>query len=72
MTGISFSMVIYSTKFIPKDVFSSEETINLGYLLVFLAGSLIGYDWVRVFKRFYPNQYEKIELKIVELQNIDP
>jgi hypothetical protein len=72
LTGISFSMVIYSTKFIPKDVLSSEETINLGYLFVFLAGSLIGYDWVRVFKRFYPNQYEEIELKIIELQKIDP
>jgi hypothetical protein len=33
---------------------------------------LIGYDWVRVFKRFYPNQYEEIELKIIELQKIDP
>jgi hypothetical protein len=72
LTGISFSMVIYGTKFIPKDVLSSEDTINLGYLLVFLAGSLIGYDWVRVFKRFYPNQYEEIELKIIELQKIDP
>lgn len=68
LTGFSFSMVIYSTKFIPKDVLSSGETINLGYMLSFLAGALIGYDWVRVFKRFYPNQYEEIELKILELQ----
>jgi len=68
LTGISFSMVIYSTKFIPKDVLSSGETINLGYMLSFIAGALIGYDWVRVFKRFYPNQYEEIELKILELQ----
>ena len=67
-TGFSFSMVIYSTKFIPKDVLSSSETINLGYLFGFIAGALIGYDWVRVFKRFYPNQYEEIELKILELQ----
>lgn len=71
LTGISFSMVIYSTKFIPKDVLSSGETINLGYMLSFLAGTLIGYDWVRVFKRFYPIQYEEIELKIIEIQNSD-
>jgi hypothetical protein len=71
LTGISFSMVIYSNKFIPKDVLSSRETINLGYLLSFLAGALIGYDWVRVFKRFFPNQYEEIELKIIELQKND-
>ncbi len=71
LTGISFSMVIYSNKFIPRDVLSSSETINLGYLLSFLAGALIGYDWVRVFKRFFPNQYEEIELKIIELQKND-
>jgi len=69
LTGFSFSMMVYSTKFIPKDVLSSGETINLGYLLGFFAGALIGYDWVRVFKRFYPKQYEEIELKIIELQN---
>ena len=39
------------------------------YLIGFFAGALIGYDWVRVFKRFYPTQYEEIELKIIELQN---
>ena len=71
MTGISFSMVIYSTKFIPRDILSSRETINFGYLVSFLAGALIGYDWVRVFKRFFPNQYEEIELKIMELQKND-
>lgn len=71
LTGISFTMVIYSNKFIPRDVLSSRETINLGYLLSFIAGALIGYDWVRVFKRFFPNQYEEIELKIIELQKND-
>ncbi|MHA1471985.1 MAG: hypothetical protein ACTSQW_02680 [Promethearchaeota archaeon] len=71
LTGFSFSMVVYGTKFIPKDMLSSEETINLGYMLSFLAGALIGYDWVRVFKRFYPLQYEEIELKIIELRNSD-
>ena len=71
LTGISFTMVIYSNKFIPRDVLSSRETINLGYFLSFLAGALIGYDWVRVFKRFFPNQYEEIELKIIELQKND-
>jgi len=68
LTGFSFTMVIYGTKFIPKDVLSSRETINLGYLLSILAGSLIGYDWVRIFKQFYPNHYKELELKIMELQ----
>jgi len=71
LTGFSFSMVIFGTKFIPKEVLSSNEIINLGYFLGFLAGSLIGFDWVRVFKRFYPSHYEEIELKIIELQNTD-
>jgi len=71
LTGFSFSMVIYGTKFIPKEVLSSEVIINLGYLFGFFAGSLIGFDWLRVFKRFYPKQYKEIELKIIELQNTD-
>jgi hypothetical protein len=71
LTGFSLSMVIYSTKFIPKDVLSSGETINLGYMLSFFAGALIGYDWVRVFKRFYPMHYKEIELRIKELQESD-
>ncbi|MBY9017133.1 MAG: hypothetical protein KGD68_15700, partial [Candidatus Lokiarchaeota archaeon] len=71
LTGFSFNMVIYGTKFIPKEVLSSEVIINLGYLFGFLAGSLIGFDWLRVFKRFYPKQYKEIELKIIELQNTD-
>lgn len=71
LTGFSLSMVIYSTKFIPNDILNSGETINLGYLFGFIAGSLIGYDWVRVFKRFYPYHYEEIELKIIELQKSD-
>jgi len=61
-------MMIYASKFIPKDVLSSYETNNLSYLLGFLAGALIGYDWVRLFKRFYPKLYEEIALKIIELQ----
>ena len=69
LTGFSFNMVIHSNKFIPRDVLSSMETINFGYLLCFLAGVLIGYDWVRVFKRFFPDQYEEIELKMIEFQN---
>ena len=71
LTGFSFTMVIYGTKFISKDVLSSNEIINLGYLFGLLAGSMIGFDWVRIFKRFYPNQYEEIEVRIKELQSID-
>ncbi|MFX0048931.1 MAG: hypothetical protein ACFE8G_12300 [Candidatus Hermodarchaeota archaeon] len=71
LTAISFSMVIYSTKFIHKDALTSKEAINLGYLLSIFAGAIIGYDWVRVFKQFYPIQYEEIEFKIINLLNSD-
>jgi hypothetical protein len=71
LTGISFSMIIYGTKFIPRDILSSDITINLGYVFGFIAGSLIGFDWVRIFKQFYPNLYDEIESKMIELENTD-
>ena len=69
MTSLSFSMIIYGTKFIPKEFLSSELTLNYGYLFSLLAGGIIGFDWLRIFKLFYPMYYAEIERKIVELKN---
>jgi len=68
ITSMSFSMVIYGTKFIPREVLSSELIVNYGYLFSLLAGSIIGVDWVRIFKWFYPLYYADIEQRIVELK----
>jgi len=68
-TSLSFSMIIYGTKFIPREFLSSELILNYGYLFSLIAGSLIGFDWMRVFKLFYPIHYAEIEQKIIELKN---
>ncbi len=69
ITSLSFSMIIFGTKFIPRDVLSSELILNYGYLFSLLAGSIIGFDWLRIFKLFYPINYAEIEQKIIELKN---
>ncbi|MHA1472499.1 MAG: hypothetical protein ACTSQW_05315 [Promethearchaeota archaeon] len=68
-TSLSFSMIIYGTKFVPREFLNSELILNYGYLFSFIAGSLIGFDWMRVFKLFYPIYYTEIEQKITELKN---
>ena len=68
ITSMSFSMVIYGTKFIPRELLSSELIVNYGYLFSLLAGSIIGFDWVRIFKWFYPKYYGDIEQRIIELK----
>jgi hypothetical protein len=68
-TSLSFSMIIYGTKFVPREFLSSELIVNYGYLFSLIAGSLIGFDWMRVFKLFYPKYYTEIEQKIIELKN---
>jgi len=69
ITSLSFSMIIYGTKFIPREILSSELILNCGYLFSLLAGSIIGFDWLRIFKLFYPLYYAEIEQKIIELKN---
>ena len=69
ITSISFLMVIYGNNFLPKEFLTHEFIVNLGYLLSFFAGGLIGIDWLRIFKRFYPNHYRELEQKIIELTN---
>ena len=66
ITSMSFSMVIYGTKFIPRAILNSQSVINYGYLLSFLAGGVIGFDWVRIFKWFYPKNYVDIEQRILK------
>ena len=68
ITSMSFSMVIYANKFIPRELLSSELVNNYGYLFSLLAGSIIGYDWLRIFKWFYPKHFADIEQRIIELK----
>jgi hypothetical protein len=69
VTSISFLMVIYGNNFIPKEYLTHEFIINLGYILSFFAGGLIGIDWLRIFKIFYPSHYKDLERKINEISD---
>ncbi|MHA2034965.1 MAG: hypothetical protein ACW98X_00940 [Promethearchaeota archaeon] len=69
LTSISFLMIIYGNDFIPKEYLYHEFVVNLGYLLAFFAGGLIGIDWLRIFKKFYPSHYKELEFKINEISN---
>ena len=69
LTSLSFLMVIYGNEFIPKEFLTHEFIVNLGYLLSFIAGGLIGIDWLRIFKIFYPSHYNDLERKLNEISS---
>jgi len=69
LTCISFLMVIYGNDFIPKEYLTHELIVNLGYILSFFAGGIIGIDWLRIFRIFYPSHYKELERKISEIGN---
>jgi hypothetical protein len=69
LTSLSFLMIIYGNDFIPKEYLTHEFIVNFGYFLSFIAGGLIGIDWLRIFRRFYPSHYKALERKIKEISN---
>ena len=71
LTIFSLSAIIYGTDFLPEKIFNLENEfiIQLGYLLSFIAGGLLGRDWFRIFRRFYPELYKEIENIISNLKN---
>ena len=68
LMGFSFNMVTGGIEFLPKEYLSNEFTVHLGYFFCFMAGGIIGIDWYRIFKRFYPTLYSEIEQRIVEIK----
>ncbi|TFG30485.1 MAG: hypothetical protein EU532_00845 [Promethearchaeota archaeon] len=71
LTVLSITLVIYGMEVIPTQIFSANEEyiVHLGYLLCILAGGMIGIDWLRLFKRFYPEIYKQIQINIETLKN---
>ena len=71
LTIFSVNMVIYGTDFLPYQIFNitDESVIQLGYLICVIAGGLIGIDWYRIFKIFYPEFYERIEKEITRIKH---
>ena len=68
LMGFSFNMVTGGNEFLPKEYLSNEFVVYLGYFFCFLTGGIIGIDWYRIFKRFYPTLYSEIEQKLVEIK----
>ena len=68
LMGFSFNMVAGGNEFFPKEYLSNEFVVNLGYFFCFIAGGIIGVDWFRIFKRFYPTLYVEIEQKLTEIK----
>lgn len=69
LTSLAFLMVIYGNDFIPKEFLTHEFIVNSGYILSFVAGGIIGIDWLRIFKIFYPSHYQELEQKIKEISS---
>jgi len=67
----SVNMVIYGTDFLSYQIFNiaDETVIQLGYIICVIAGGLIGIDWYRIFKIFYPEFYETIEKEITRIKH---
>lgn len=71
LTIFSLNTIIYGTSFLPLDRINinNELVIYLGYFISFIAGGIIGRDWYRIFKKFYPEAYQEIETIINKVKN---
>lgn len=71
LTSIALSTVIYGLKLFPVEIFhlTLELLVFLGFLCGFIAGGMLGKDWFRLFKKFYPKLYQEIEDILNKLKN---
>ncbi|MEJ2277579.1 MAG: hypothetical protein P8Y70_07505, partial [Candidatus Lokiarchaeota archaeon] len=71
LTNFAFNMVIYGSDFLIPDIFQLEYNlvVMFGYLLVFGSAGLIGFDWVHIFKKFYPDKYYELKSELIKLKN---
>ncbi|MHA1147051.1 MAG: hypothetical protein ACTSR8_02290 [Promethearchaeota archaeon] len=71
ITSFSISAIVYGGGFLPTELFhlSHEAVILSGFILGFIAGALLGKDWLRLFKRFYPSLYNEINEVIKKLKS---
>jgi len=71
LTIFSLNTIIYGTIFLPLDKINinNELVIFLGYFVSFIAAGIIGRDWFRIFRKFYPEAYQEIENIINKVKN---
>ncbi len=70
LTSFAINAIVFGNGYLPQFIFhlNYESVIILGYILSFISGGLIGKDWFRIFKRFYPDLYCEIESVIKNLR----
>ncbi|MHA1281826.1 MAG: hypothetical protein ACTSQP_04900 [Promethearchaeota archaeon] len=70
LLSLSISAVVHENSLLPQEIFllTSENVKILGFILGFIAGSILGKDWLRIFRRFYPDNFREIEKAINQLK----
>lgn len=70
LTSISINAIVYGSDFLPKNIFNLDyqSVILLGFVLGFIAGGILGMDWVRIFRKFCPEQYQELKLALDKLK----
>ncbi|MHA1750296.1 MAG: hypothetical protein ACTSYF_16825, partial [Promethearchaeota archaeon] len=63
LTSIALSTVVYRLKLFPYEIFylTPDFLLIVGFLCGFISGGMLGKDWFRLFKKFYPELYQEIE-----------
>jgi hypothetical protein len=66
---LAVNLFIHGTDFLPKEIFylDHETIVLIGFILCFLAGGLVGLDWLRLFSKLYPELYQELELILEDL-----
>lgn len=67
---LAVNLFIHGTDFLPKEIFhlDHETIVLIGFILCFLAGGLVGFDWLRLFSKLYPELYQELELILDDLE----
>ena len=71
LTILSLNTIFYGNYFFPSKIFklNNEIVIYFGYFMSFIAAGITGKDWLRIFRRFYPEAYKEIEHIINEMKS---
>jgi len=69
LTSFTIDILVYGTGFLAID---PSAVIIVGYICCFISGGLIGIDWLRLFRFFYPDIYKEITdaLDNIKLDNL--
>ena len=75
LTFLSINLITFVSGFVPIKYFNTlEYDINLilliGYISCIAGGGLIGLDWLRLFRRYYPELYRDLEEVLIKLKEI--